>query len=68
MGVVSCGSDGLVVAHVGRNCSLEGRHDNVSSLTITTKNNRQMKDVGVVKDEVLNLEEIEVSHTLGGVC
>ncbi len=40
----------------------------VSSLTITTKNNRQMKDVGVVKDEVLNLEEIEVSHTLGGVC
>ena len=26
-----------------------------------------MKDVGVMKDEELKLEEIEVSHTLGGV-
>jgi hypothetical protein len=28
---------------------------------------RKVKDVGVMKDEDLNLVEIEVSHTLGGV-
>jgi hypothetical protein len=26
----------------------------------------EVKGVGVMKDEVLKLEEIEVSHTLGG--
>ena len=28
---------------------------------------RKVEDVGVMKDEELNLEEIYTSHTLGGV-
>jgi hypothetical protein len=28
---------------------------------------RKVEDVGVMKDEDLKLEEIETSHTLGGV-
>ena len=37
--------------------------------TVTDKTKlvgKEVKGVGVMKDEELNLEEIEVSHTLGG--
>jgi hypothetical protein len=32
-----------------------------------SRRGRKVEDVGVVKDEELNLEEIECSQTLGGV-
>ncbi len=37
-----------------------------SSITDKTKVGEEVKGVGVMKDEELKFEEIEVSHTLGG--
>jgi hypothetical protein len=35
---------------------------------VRVKGERKVRLVGVIKDKELNLEEIEVSHTLGGAA